>query len=452
MDITFMGATETVTGSKYLLEVENKKIMVDCGLFQGLKELRLKNWENPPVKPSQVDAIILTHAHIDHTGYLPRFAKLGFKGKIYCTPATQELCEILLLDSAHLQEEEAERANLLGYSKHHPALPLYTREDAVNVLKQFQPLSFGKDKQLFPEFKFQFQHAGHILGASFIHIENNGTSLLFSGDMGRFNDAVMHRPAFIQSIDYLVLESTYGNRVHKPVDPIDELEEVINTTVNRGGTVIIPAFAVGRAQNIMYYIHRLKKENRIANIPVYLDSPMAVSASELFCKYHNEHHLSKDLARFVCDSIAYTESVEDSMALAHQHVPMIIISASGMIAGGRVLHHIKTFGGDPKNTILLSDYQAAGTRGAQILKGERKMKLLGEEVVINAQICSLSGASAHADQSEILNWLSHFTSPPRKIFLTHGEPESQRALADKIEEIYGWHVIIPRYLQRESLI
>lgn len=451
MLLTFMGATETVTGSKYLITNDDKKIMVDCGLFQGLKELRMRNWQAPPVNPRDVDAIILTHAHIDHSGYLPRFAKHGFSGPIYATPATHDLCNILLPDSGYLHEEEAARANKYGYSKHHPALPLYTKEDAEAVLEQFSPIPFGKIVQLGSDIHFQFQHAGHILGASFVRIKERDTSIMFSGDMGRFRDPVMHPPATIQAVDYLVLESTYGNRVHSDIDPIEQLGEIINKTINRKGSLVIPSFAVGRAQNLLYYIYKLKTSNVIPNIPVYLDSPMAVSATNLFCKYAKEHNLSKDETNKVCDMVKYVSTVEDSKALDETTHPIIIISASGMATGGRVLHHLKAFATDERNTILLSGFQAAGTRGDRFLKGEKQIKMLGKMVPIKAEVLNLENTSAHADQPEILAWLGKFTKPPRKVFLTHGEKGSSKALKEKIIDEFGWNVVIPKYLQQEIL-
>lgn len=451
MRITFLGATGTVTGSKYLIEAAGKRIMVDCGMYQGLKKLRLRNWETPSINPASIDAVIFTHAHIDHTGYLPRFAKLGFKGKVYATPATADLCDILLPDSAHIAEEEAERANRYGYSKHHPALPLYTIEEAENALKLIQAVPFGKITQLAPGFHFQFHHAGHILGASFVHLECEGTSLLFSGDMGRFDDPVMRAPATIEKIDYLVLESTYGDRAHSDTDPMMQLAEIVNKTAEQMGNIIIPAFAVGRAQNILYYLYQLKQARLIPDIPVFLDSPMAISATNLFCKYHNEHHLSKEHCAKVCDSATYIRSVEESKELDRHPAPMIIISASGMASGGRVLHHLKKFAPDPNNAIVLTGYQAAGTRGARIQNGEPVVKMLGEMVPINAHIYNLENTSAHADQTEILNWCSQFSSPPRKVFLTHGEPHSSQGLQQKLTEKLGWNVIIPSYEQSEDL-
>lgn len=310
MKLTFLGATGTVTGSKYLLEDGGKKFLIDCGLFQGLKELRLRNWEKLPIDPASIDAVILTHAHIDHSGYLPLLVKNGFKGPVYCSSATADLCDILLPDSAHLHEEDAERANRYGYSKHHPALPLYTKEDAFNALEKIKPVSFGDEHALSDFLSFKLTHAGHILGAACVHINDGQTKLVFSGDLGRLHDPVMEAPAQIQEADYLVLESTYGDRLHETTDPLDQLEGIIGKTAARGGTVVIPAFAVGRAQILMYYIYKLKTAGRIPDIPVYLDSPMAISATKLLQQHHAEHRLSKDECHAVYGSVFYTKTVE----------------------------------------------------------------------------------------------------------------------------------------------
>jgi metallo-beta-lactamase family protein len=383
MKLTFLGATETVTGSKYLLESGDQKILVDCGLFQGLKELRLRNWETLPVNPADISAILLTHAHLDHSGYIPKFVKDGFKGKIYCSEATADLCKILLVDSGRIQEDDAERANRYGYTKHQPALALYTAEDAENALAQFYPVPYAKKLSLNGgNFEFSLHRAGHILGATSIRVEaEGGTSILFSGDLGRINDPIMKPPVEIQPADYLVVESTYGDRVHDKSNPADDLESIINRTVQRGGSVIIPAFAVGRAQSLLYYIHQLKEEKRIpASLPVYLDSPMAVSATELLHKYLNDHRLPHNLCKDVCEAAKYTRTKEQSMALDSNNngVPKIIISASGMATGGRVLHHLTHYLGDRRSTIVLAGYQAAGTRGDRLARGEDSIKIFGK--------------------------------------------------------------------------
>lgn len=447
MKLTFLGATGTVTGSKYLIEDGGKKFLVDCGLFQGLKELRLRNWEKLPVDPADIDAVILTHAHIDHSGYLPLFIKNGFKGPVYCSSATADLCDILLPDSGYLHEEDAARANKYSYTKHKPALPLYTQEDAYRALEQIKPVSFGDEHPLSEFLSFKLTHAGHILGAACVHINDGQTKLVFSGDLGRLHDPVMEPPSQIQDADYLVLESTYGDRLHETTDPLDQLEGIIAKTAARGGTVVIPAFAVGRAQGLMYYIYKLKQSGRIPDIPVYLDSPMAISATKLLQEHHAEHRLSKDECAAVCASVIYTKTVEQSKAIYSRNNGMlgVVISASGMATGGRVLHHLKHYIGDPRNTVLLAGFQAAGTRGARLAHGETEIKIHGHLYPVRAEISMLDNISAHADYKEILEWLGHFREAPRKVFLTHGEPEAASSLKFKIEEHLGWNVEIPEY-------
>jgi metallo-beta-lactamase family protein len=453
MRLTFLGATNTVTGSKFLLQVDQKKILVDCGLFQGLKELRLRNWAKFPIDPKQIDAVVITHAHIDHSGYLPVLIKNGFKGKIYCSQATRDLCAILLPDSGYLQEEEAKFANKHGFSKHNPAVPLYTRADAEHSLEHFRALEFRKPFKLGEDTYMTLVPAGHILGASFVQIKHCGTTVLFSGDLGRQQDPIMHSPAVMQAADYLVLESTYGNRLHKKIDPLDELSVIISRTVARGGTVVIPAFAVGRAQHLLYLMYLLKESNRIpSNVPIYLDSPMAKDATDIFRKNPNLHRIKPDLSQKVCDVAIYVNSREESQALDLVTTPKIIISASGMLEGGRVLHHIRAFAPDPKNTIVFAGYQAAGTRGADITGGKKEIKAFGEVVAVNAEVEVLSNMSAHADYEEILQWLDHFNHHPRKVFITHGEPEAALSLKKKIEEKYKWSCVVPEYLHSEALV
>lgn len=451
MRITFLGATNTVTGSKFLLSVGSKKILIDCGLFQGLKELRLRNWNKFPIDPHTIDSVVLTHAHIDHSGYLPLLVKNGFTGSIYCSGATKDLCSVLLPDSGFLQEEEARFANKYGYTKHKPAIPLYTRADAEKSLSQFRSMDFRKNYKLEDEIHMSLIPAGHILGASFIQVKHYNTNVLFSGDLGRLHDPIMHAPSVMQAADYLVLESTYGNRLHKKVDPLDELTVIINRTVDQGGTVIVPAFAVGRAQHLLYLMYQLKKENRIPNVPIYLDSPMATSATEIFRKYCDLHRLDPALSQKVCEVATYVNTKEESQLLDLQTHPKIIISASGMLEGGRVLHHIRVFAPDEKNTIVFAGYQASGTRGADMIKGKKTIKAFGETIPVNAKVEVLSNMSAHADYEEILEWLANFNHHPKKVFITHGEPEAAAALKEKIESRFRWQCVIPEYLQTEVL-
>ena len=361
MQLTFIGATGTVTGSKYLLESASVKIMIDCGLFQGLKQLRLRNWAPLPVDPSTIDAVILTHAHIDHSGYLPLLVKNGFSGKVYCTEATRDLCEILLPDAAHLQEEDARYANKRGFSKHNPALALYTQEDAQNALSLLTVIPFEQDVDVGDGITLRFSPSGHILGSAFVRLHNAKTSIVFSGDIGRPHDALMKPPVRIKQADYLVVESTYGNRLHDATDPKIKLAEFINQTIKRKGIVLIPVFAVGRAQEMMYYIFLLKASGAIPDIPVYLNSPMAVDATEIFSHHRGEHRLTPEQCSAMCRSAHMVNSVEESKRLNEMSGPAIILSASGMVSGGRVVHHLKAFAPNSNNSILFAGFQAAGT-------------------------------------------------------------------------------------------
>lgn len=453
MKLTFLGAAGTVTGSKYLITFDKRNLLVDCGLFQGYKELRLRNWAAFPVDPHSIEAVILTHAHIDHSGYIPLLVKKGFTGSIFCTPATHDLCSILLPDSGHLQEEEAFFANKHGYSKHTPALPLYTIVDAERSLGQFKNCEFGKAYKLHEgdDLIFQFNRAGHILGAATVWLKHEGLTLVFSGDLGRPHDSVMKSPTAVSAADYLIIESTYGDEQHDAVDPLDQLEKIINRTAKRGGTLIVPAFAVGRAQNLIYFIDQLRNAKRIPSLPVFLDSPMAISATELFCRYTAEHLLTPEQCRVIYDRVNYTHTQQESRELDNNPLPKIIISASGMATGGRILHHIKAYGGDPKNTILFTGFQAGGTRGDRLVRGEREIKILGEVVRINAEVVQLNNTSAHADSEEVLQWLKKFQRAPRKVFITHGEPNAALALKEKIEKTLGWNCEIPGYLQEVEL-
>ncbi|CAM2759697.1 MBL fold metallo-hydrolase RNA specificity domain-containing protein [Legionella worsleiensis] len=451
MKLTFMGATGTVTGSKYLLELNDKKILIDCGLFQGIKELRLRNWSPFPVAPKSIDAVVLTHAHIDHSGYIPLLVKQGFKGKIYATKATKELCSILLPDSGFLQEEDARRANKYGYSKHHPAEPLYTQEDANQSLKHFAEVEYDTPYSMPGGAEISWYRAGHILGSAFVAVEHNQKKVLFSGDIGRLNDPIMRPSELIKSADYLILESTYGDRLHDKTDPLQVIADIVNTTYNRGGTVLIPAFAVGRSQTILYYIYLLKKNKLIPDIPLYLDSPMAIDATELLLKNSNEHKLSPELCRAVCHVARYVQTSDESMAIDRDKQPKIIISASGMMTGGRVLHHLKALVTNPLNTILMTGFQASGTRGDRMLRHEPTVKIHGDEYPVKAQLELLTNASAHADYQEILYWLSHFNQAPKKVFITHGEPTASQALKEQIEKRFKWACELPTYLQKAEL-
>ncbi|WP_292938513.1 MBL fold metallo-hydrolase [Noviherbaspirillum sp.] len=452
MQIQFLGATGTVTGSKYLVSAGPTKILVDCGLFQGFKQLRLRNWANLPVAPSAIDAVVLTHAHLDHSGYIPLLVKNGFRGKIYCSEATYELCRILLPDSGHLLEEEAGYANKHGFSKHHPALPLYTQDDAERCLKFFSPVKFRHRFRVAGTVNAEFARAGHILGAAIATLDDGKTTIAFSGDLGRSEDRLMAPPSTIERADYLVVESTYGNRHHDPADPMILLGKTIQETVNRGGIVIIPSFAVGRAQILLYYMHLLKQSGAISNVlPVYLNSPMAADVTALYRHYRDDHRLNDEECRAMCHAAKIVNSVEESKALNLQHMPMVIIAASGMATGGRVLHHLKAFAPDPRNTILFAGFQAGGTRGASMVGGADAVKIHGEYVPIRAQVVQIENLSAHADGDEIMNWLSHFQHPPRRTFITHGEPDAADALRKRIEEKLQWSCTVPDYLETVEL-
>ncbi len=452
MKLTFLGATETVTGSKYLLEHQGQKFLIDCGLFQGNKDLRTRNWDDLPVPADSVRAILLTHAHLDHSGYIPRLVKSGFTGPVYCTHATMDLCGILLPDSGYIQEEDAAAANRYGWTKHAPALPLYTKAEAQASLPQFVAREFGTPYYLNDELHYTMHRAGHILGAAFIRVDDGQNSILFSGDIGRLHNPVMKPPARMEDADYLVLESTYGDKLHDTDDPTDQIEQVVRRTIARGGSIIMPAFAVGRAQALLYHLYVLKQERRIPDVPVYLDSPMAIDATDLMMKHMNDHRLSPDECAAVCKTARYTRTAEESKAIngAHNNMPKIIIAASGMATGGRVLHHLKHYLGDPRSTILLAGFQAAGTRGDRLSRGESEIKIHGQMWPVAAEIVQMDNMSAHADYNEILSWLENFRRPPRRVFITHGEINAAQAMKRHIEEKFGWDAVIPSYLHTEE--
>lgn len=445
MQLTFLGATGTVTGSKYLVTAGGKRILVDCGLFQGYKQLRLRNWAPLPVAPKDIDAVVLTHAHLDHTGYLPVLVKNGFRGAVYCSAATRDLCAILLPDSGRLQEEEAAYANRGGFSKHKPALPLYTRDDADRALAGFVPVAFAWETILPGGIALRLLPAGHLLGASLVELRHDGSTLVFSGDLGRPNDPIMVAPAVVERADYLIVESTYGDRRHASDDPQRQLADVINRTAARGGAVIIPAFAVGRAQTLLYLIRRLRQARAIPDIPVFLNSPMAADTTRLYHAHRAEHRLTPQQCDALHRAATVVNSAEDSKRLNERRGPMIVISASGMATGGRVVHHLKAFAPDPRNTILFAGFQAGGTRGAAMVNGAESIKIHGQYVPVRAEVVRLDNLSAHADYAEILAWLKQFRAPPRRTFITHGEPAAADALRLRIEEQLGWACEVPEY-------
>jgi metallo-beta-lactamase family protein len=450
MRIQFLGGTGTVTGSKYLLEHAGRRLLVDCGLFQGLKQLRLRNWEPLPVKASEIDAVLLTHAHLDHSGLVPRLIKLGFNGPVYATQATRDLCELLLPDSGYLQEEEADYANRHGHSRHKPALPLYTEDEARAALEHFEVLDFDQAHAPWPGWTWRLRRAGHILGAASIHVAWEGGSILFSGDLGRDDDLVMRAPERPLPADYVVIESTYGDRLHGKGDTLSAIAEVIDRTAARGGIVVVPAFAVGRAQTLLHCIQLLKAARRIPDLPVYLNSPMAADATRILRRHSDQHRLDAAQCAALSQEVKFVNTIEESKRLNGLSFPSIIISASGMATGGRVLHHLEAYAPDPRSTILFAGYQAAGTRGAAMLAGARDIKIHGAYVHVRAEVVGLDMLSAHADRSQLLAWLEGLPAPKR-VFVTHGEPVAADALRLAIEERFNWQAGVPDYLQTVAL-
>jgi len=502
LSLTFLGAAGTVTGSKHLLQIGERRILVDCGLFQGLKELRLRNWEPLPIEPASVDAVVLTHAHLDHCGYLPRFVAAGFRGRIFCTPATKELCGLVLPDSAHIQEEDAREANRGRYSKHAPALPLYTMNDAARALGQLQPVGYNRPIPVFAgaiaptksptngptksptngptksptngptkastnapgngptnaptEVTVEFLDAGHLLGSSYARIRVGNRTLLFGGDLGRYSRPVLPDPSPVPEADVLLVESTYGDRLHEPDDNGERLASIIRDTARAGGKVIIPSFAIGRVEEVLYWLKRLEDEKRIPILPVFVDSPMAVAALEFYSA--RLHELDPDLkpaarhvSAFATTRMVMVSSPRQSADLVVSKEPSIVISASGMATGGRVLHHLAATLPDPKNTVLFVGYQAEGTRGRLLTDGAKTIKLLGEIVPVAARVERIDSMSAHADAGEIMRWLGGFTRPPRMTYLVHGEPVALDALAARITTEKAWPVHVARYQETVAL-
>jgi metallo-beta-lactamase family protein len=444
LSLTCLGAAGTVTGSKHLLTCDKTRIMVDCGLFQGLANLRELNWERLPIEPRHIDAVVLTHGHLDHCGYLPRLVLDGFSGPIYATPATCDVAALILRDSAFLQEKDADFANRKGFSKHHPALPLYGAADAEHAIRLFTSTALHHERVLAGEARLLLRRTGHILGAASAQIDIGGKRIVFSGDLGRYDDPVMHDPESVPEADYIVIESTYGDRLHESTDPVAALGAVIERTVKRGGTVVVPAFAVGRAQLLIYGMWLLRRSGKLQNVPVYLDSPMATSASELMHAYPDDHKLPARDYEAACAQVTCTRDVQESKALSASRYPKVIISASGMATGGRVLHHIAAFAPDHHNTLLFSGFQAAGTRGRKLLQGARETKIHGQWIPVNAEVTELPSLSAHADRADLMRWLSGFRKPPRRVFIVHGEPDASEALRERIRRELGWEAIAPR--------
>ena len=444
LTLTFLGGASTVTGSKHLLTHGDTRILIDCGLFQGLKNLRELNWQDLPVKASSIDAVVLTHAHLDHSGYLPKLVRDGFRGRIYATAATCDVARLILKDSGFLNERDADFANRQGFSKHKPALPLYGVRDAERAIEAFSIVPFDDAAELPGGARLTFRRAGHILGAAVAQIEWAGRRIACSGDLGRYGDPVMLDPASIAEADYVLIESTYGNRTHDPADATDALGAVIERTVQRGGTVVIPAFAVGRAQSLLYHLWKLKRAGRLVHVPIYLDSPMAIAATGLLHAHHDDHRLTSGECDEVCAIATYTREVEESKAISASDWPKVVISASGMATGGRVLHHLKAFAPDPKNLILLSGFQAAGTRGRAMSQGAREVKIHGQWIPVRAEVDELSMLSAHADADELMRWLGGFRKAPARVFIVHGEADASEALRGRIDRELGWDAVVPR--------
>ncbi|GMO56494.1 MAG: MBL fold metallo-hydrolase [Rickettsiales bacterium] len=451
--ITFLGGAKSVTGSKYLLETHRTKVMIDCGLFQGERELRRRNWNDLPINPKNVDAIILTHAHLDHSGYIPLLVKNGFKGKIYCTPPTFDVVKLILADSGFLQEEEARYAAKKGYSKHIIPKALYTQKDAVKCFSQFYMIDFHKEVKIDDEISFSFTRAGHIIGAESVLVKaQTGKKILFSGDLGRSYSPVVCSPEPVPQADFVLVESTYGNRTHPENTTAEFLSNIINKTASKGGKIIIPAFAVGRTQKILYHINKLKKEGKIPNITIFLDSPMSIKVTSMVDHFVAEKKMTREQYKELYNNVKMCVTKIDSKKILTYSSPAIIISASGMLAGGRVLHHLANFGPMPNCTILLVGYQAAGTRGRDLQEGKKEVKIHGEIVPIRAKIETLGNMSDHADQNELIDWLKTMPKPPEKVYIVHGEIEQEIAFAKKIEETLGWKTEIPDYLDVEKLL
>ena len=482
MTLTFLGAARTVTGSKHLLEVGGKRVFVDCGLFQGLKDLRARNWHPLPIRATDVHAVILTHAHLDHCGYLPRLVSQGFKGRVFCTPGTQDLCRIVLPDSGRIQEEDAENANRGRYSRHAPALPLYTEADAFRAVSLLQPVGYDRPMPVAGDIEVDFINAGHLLGSAYARVRTGGKTILFGGDLGRFGRPVLPDPTMVEEADYLLVESTYGNRIHERDDNGEKLASVIKEAADRGGKIIVPAFAIGRVEEIIYWIRKLELEKRIPVLPVFVDSPMALDAlaryservAELDADMQPEARDEKaphgpadrdeapaerrahaqqerQVCTFCTQRFSAIASAEESKQLTRSKVPAIVISASGMATGGRVLHHLKAALPDPRNTVLFVGYQAVGTRGRRMVDGEKAVKIHGQFVPVNARIELVESMSAHADSLEILRWLGGFKRPPTTTFIVHGEEPAMEALSASIQTKLGWTTRIPNHAETVTL-
>jgi metallo-beta-lactamase family protein len=456
LSLTFLGAAGTVTGSKHLVDTGSHRVLVDCGLFQGAKELRLRNWQPLPVDAAAVDAVVLTHAHLDHCGYLPRLVAQGFTGRVFCTPATRELCSLVLPDSAHIQEEDARDANRHGYTRHRPALPLYTSVDAERALTLLQPVGYNRPVPVVPGVEVEFLNAGHLLGSAFARMRSGNRTILFGGDLGRYGRPVLPDPSIVDRADILLLESTYGDRVHEPDDGGAKLAKIINGAASRGGKLIIPAFAIGRVEEVIYWVQRLEHERRIPAMPLFVDSPMAARGLQFYASRADEldpevRPEERGVCTFCTSRMTIVASPQQSKDLVASRQPAIVIASSGMATGGRVLYHLRATLPGVKNTVLFVGFQAEGTRGRALLDGARTIRIKGEDVSVAAAIEHIDSMSAHADASEILRWLSGFTSAPETTYLVHGEPGGLSALAARIAGEKQWPVHIAQYRERVQI-
>jgi metallo-beta-lactamase family protein len=455
--LTFLGAAGTVTGSKHLLDFDGHRVLFDCGLFQGLKELRERNWHPLPIPATSINVVVLTHAHLDHCGYLPRLVMQGFRGRVFCTPGTRDLCSLVLPDSANLQEEQARDANKHQYTKHKPALPLYTSEDAARALTLLQPLGYNRPMDVAPGINVEFIDAGHLLGSAYARVKlANGKTILFGGDLGRYNRPILHDPSPVEAADVVLVESTYGDRTHIPDDNGQRLASIVNDTAQRGGKLIIPSFAIGRVEEVLFWLKLLEDGKRIPVLPVYIDSPMAGRALQFYASRANELEMavppgSRGVGIFATGRMTTIASVQQSKDLVASRQPAIVIASSGMATGGRVLHHLEAALPSPKNTVLFVGYQSEGTRGRQLVDGASLIRLKGREISVGARIEKLDSMSAHADGGEILRWLSGFKQPPAMTYLVHGEKGALETLRDRISTEMHWPVHIAGHEERVEI-
>jgi metallo-beta-lactamase family protein len=447
LKLTFAGAADTVTGARFLLDTGAQRVLLDCGMFQGFKLLRSRNWGPFPCSPRRVGAVLLSHAHLDHSGMLPALARDGFRGPIHATTATCELAAVMLRDAAHLQEEEADFANRHGFSKHQPAEPLYTVRDAERAIGLLEPVAYDRDIVLGEGLRARFTPTGHLLGAAAITLRRGRASLAFSGDVGRPHDPIMRAPRALEAADTLLVESTYGDRRHDAADPLEQLASMVTKTAARGGIVLMPAFAVGRAQALLYSLWCLKQSGRIPDLPVFLDSPMAIEATSIYRRLRGEHRLTVAQTRGMVQTARMIATPAESKSLADLRVPSVIIAASGMATGGRVLHHLKVLAPDPRNLVLFAGFQAGGTRGAAMVAGAREVKIHGQWVRVEAQVEMLQGLSAHADADELIAWMKQLPKPPRQVYVVHGEPGASDTLRRRIQDELGWPARVPEHLE-----